>query len=232
MVWIPKSLADTGRRLNKAYYGQLLRSRYRGRTAPSWFDHRIDLYYNWPHNSFWLERAILPRKHMTTGCAVLDLFSGDGYYSAHFHATIAGHIDAVDKDPSAIAHARRYHAHKAIQYYVLDAVEQDFPRSAYDVVLWFEGIEHLSDKEYLKIIGKIKNCIRGGGVLVGSTPLVPEDKLGQNNWEHQNEFTTVDQLRSFLSRDFAEVIIDVTTWPLRQGGERKTAHFTVKAPTV
>lgn len=231
MILLPKFLADLGLWINRLYYKQLFQSVYRGgKQAPAWFDHRIDLYYHWPHNLFWLERGILPRKHMFVGCSVLDLFCGDGFYSRHFYATIADHIDAVDKDPSAIAHAKRYHSHRKVHYRQLDAVQQDFPRPRYDVIVWFEGIEHLNVSEYEAVAKSTKAAIGEEGVLLGSTPIVPEEHRGKSHWEHQNEFVSVEQLREFLDQDFMEIKIDTTLYPVQDGGERCTAYFTLRGP--
>jgi len=230
MIKIPKWLADLGLSINRTYYKQLLISNYGKKNPPAWFDHRIDLYYNWPHNMFWLERGIFPRKHMFEGCIVLDLFCGDGFFSRYFYSTIAGCIDAIDKDPSAIEHAKRYHTHPKISYKVIDAVNEDFPREHYDVILWFEGIEHLAETGYDKIILSIKAAMGEKGILVGSTPLVPAESLGLRNWEHKNEFTNVEQLQKVLSRDFSEIQIDVTAYPVMGGGQRRTVYFNVRNP--
>jgi len=231
VIRIPKWLADFGLRVNRLYYKQLLRSVYGGpKQSPSWFDHRIDLHYHWPHNLFWLERGVLPRKHMFEGCGVLDLFCGDGYYSRYFYSTIAGHIDAIDKDPNAIAHAKRWHSHPKIDYGVADAAERDFPRSRYDVIVWFEGLEHLNEAEHAAVVDRVRSAIGDEGVLVGSTPILAPEELGMGNWEHQYEFTHVAQLREFFSRDFSDIEIDVTVYPLLGGGARRSAYFTVRGP--
>lgn len=230
MIKIPKWLADLGLSINHIYYKQLYYSNYVKKKPPAWFDHRIDLYYHWPHNLYWLERGVFPRKHMFEGCIVLDLFCGDAFFSYYFYSTIAGSIDAVDKDPSAIEHAKMHYSHPKINYRVIDAVYEDFPRERYDVILWFEGIEHLNENEYGKIILSIKPAIGKRGILIGSTPLVPTESLGQGNWEHKNEFTNVEQLQNFLSRDFMNVKINVTIYPELNGGKRKTAYFTVGTP--
>lgn len=167
---------------------------------------------------------------MVEGCLVLDLFCGDGFFSHYFYATIAGHIDAIDKSPQAIAHAQKWHSHPKINYLVQDVVLQDFPRPHYDVIVWFEAIEHLSQVDYEKAVGRIKSALGDTGVLIGSTPLVPPDKLGQANWEHQNEFSEVQQLHTFLARDFEQIQIDVTIYPIVGGGQRQTAYFTLKQP--
>jgi len=167
---------------------------------------------------------------MFEGCIVLDLFCGDAFFSYYFYSTIAGSIDAVDKDPSAIEHANRYHSHPKINYRVIDAVNEGFPREHYDLILWFEGIEHLTETEFDRIILSIKPAIEKKGILIGSTPLVSTESLGQGNWEHKNEFTNVEQLQNFLSRDFADIEITVTVYPELNGGKRRTAYFTVGTP--
>lgn len=144
IVRIPKWLADLGLKLNRLYYKQRLESIYYGPNPPAWFDHRIDLYYHWPRNLFWVERGVFPRKYMFKGCKVLDLFCGDGFFSYYFYSTIADEIDALDLDPQAIAHAKKWHANPKITYYVSNVVLNDLPKARYDVVVWYEGIEHLS----------------------------------------------------------------------------------------
>ena len=231
LIKIPKWLADLGLRINRLYYKQLLQGIYGEREqAPAWFDHRIDLYYHWPYNLFWLERGIFARRHMFERCVVLDLFCGDGFYSRYFYSTIAGSIDAIDKDPTAIEHAKYWHSHPKINYIVADVVKEDLPSSQYDVIVWFEGIEHLSESEYAIVIKRIKSVVREKGVLIGSTPLVSSERLGNGNWEHENEFTSVGQLQKFLCRDFLDVQIDVTIYSVLGGGQRRTAYFTIRHP--
>jgi 2-polyprenyl-3-methyl-5-hydroxy-6-metoxy-1,4-benzoquinol methylase len=232
MIKLPKWLADLGLWVNRLYYKQMFTSVYAsGKQPPSWFDHRIDLYYQWPHNLFWLERGVFPRKHMFEGCTVLDLFSGDGFYSRYFYSTIAGRIDALDKDPKAVGHARRWHSNPTINYLIADAVTDDFPKSRYDVIVWFEAIEHLSEVDYRAVINRIKAAMGDHGVMIGSTPIILRENRGKGNWEHQNEFTNVEDLRKFLARDFDEVQIEITVHTELSGGRRQTAYFTVKRPS-
>lgn len=232
MINIPFWLADLGLAVNRARYKQLLESNYiRGGTAaPSWFDHRIDLYYQWPENLFWLERGFFARRHMFEGCSVLDLFCGDGFYARHFYASIAGMVDAVDKDPRAIMHARAIHPHQKISYCQKDAINEGFPRASYDVVAWFEGIEHLSDDECSTLMKRLKDAVGEKGILVGSTPLVNHDQKGKWNWEHQHEFETVAELEALLGRYFSDVRSEVTTYPELKAGTRRTAYFSARYP--
>ncbi len=231
MILIPKFLADFGLNLNKKYYHRLFISKYvKNANSPSWFDHRIDLYYNWPNNLFWLERGILPRKYMFQGCKILDLFCGDGYYSRYFHSTIAGKIDAIDKDQRAIAHAKKHHSHPLINFAQIDVIKENLPGTNYDLILWYEAIEHLSENDYSNVIYKIKTSLSEDGILFGSTPIIKEENLGKNNWEHENEFTSVNQLNHFLSKDFHEISIYTTEYPEGGGKIRKTAYFSCRLP--
>jgi len=54
--------------------------------------------------------------------------------------------------------------------------------------------------------------------------MVPGEHLGKGNWEHQNEFTSMAQLREFLSRDFSEIQINMTVYPVVD--ERRAARLT------
>jgi len=231
MITIPSWLADFGLSLNRLHYKQRLESSYlRGTSIPSWFDHRIDLYYQWPNNLFWLERGFFARRYMFDSCTVLDLFCGDGFYARNLYATIAGRIDAVDKESRAIAHARAVHAHPKITYWHNDAVKEGLPGTSYDVVAWFEGIEHLSEEECTLLLNRLKAAVGEEGTLVGSTPLVSKDQVGKNNWEHQHEFETAGEVESLIGRYFSDVHVEVTVYPELKAGVRRTAYFAARHP--
>lgn len=222
---IPKWLADFGLELTFLYYQQLQLEIYDQPNQPEWFDHRIDLYRNWPRNMFWIERGIFPRRHMFEGCRVLDLFCGDGFYSRYFYNTIAGHIDALDRNKEAIEHARRWHSHPKISYVLADAVKEDFPSPAYDIIVWNEGIEHLDEAGYEVVLRKIKAALGGGGVLAGSTPLIAEE-LRMSSLHHSREFSSLKQLRGFLEQDFPRVAVEETVYPVGNGPSlRRTGYF-------
>jgi hypothetical protein len=67
-------------------------------------------------------------------------------------------------------------------------------------------------------------------VFFASTPIVPEEHPGKSNWEHQNEFFSVEQLRELLDQDFMEIKIDKTLYQVKDGGECCTAYFTLRGP--
>lgn len=177
----------------------------------SWFDHRFD-YLLGPGYWYWSERGVLGAQAIQEGDSVLDLCCGDGLFSALFYGVKAGHVDAVDRDARAIALARRRYARSKISYSVADAVVDEFPGSGYNVVFLFSAIEHFSAEAGARLLQKIGNslCVKGG-VLLGSTPLVTT--RGGHNFEHDNEFLSAEQLRSFLSSHFKSVELWCSPWP-------------------
>jgi SAM-dependent methyltransferase len=75
--------------------------------APEWFDHSIDLFYQWPrtNSSFWLERGVFGCLALKGG-RVLELSCGDGFNAKHFYSQKSKEIIACDFDPTAIRAAR------------------------------------------------------------------------------------------------------------------------------
>ena len=131
---------------------------------PEWFDHRADL-YRWSElrNPLWVERGVFSREVMLGGCRVLDLCCGDGFYPYHFYVKIASQVDAVDRDPTALAHARRWHSHPRISYVQLDVVTDDFPEIDYDVITWDGAIEHFSTDQIRIVVKKSVEALRTRG---------------------------------------------------------------------
>jgi 2-polyprenyl-3-methyl-5-hydroxy-6-metoxy-1,4-benzoquinol methylase len=109
---------------------------------------------------------------------------------------------------------------------------QDFPRPEYDVIVWFEGIEHLHLSEYRAVITRIRQSLGHQGILIGSTPLVNKEQQGKGNWEHHHEFSSVGELTEFLTQDFAKVEIYTTLYPSLGGGKRHTAYFVLQEPYI
>ena len=113
-------------------------------------------------------------------------------------------------------------------YWHKDAIKDGFPHASYDVVAWFEGIEHLSETDCMMLLDRIKGALNPHGVLVGSTPLVAEAEKSKGNWEHQNEFSSTADLEKLLRKYFCDITTEVTVYPEMQGGSRSTAYFCAK----
>src|SRR3989442_390916 len=148
--------------------------------APELFDPRADL-LRWAELRvpFWVERGVFSREVMFQGCRVLDLCCGDGFYPYYFYSGTASQIDAVDRDPTAIIHARKWHGHPTIRYVQQDLIADEFPDTDYDVITWDGAIEHFSLDEIRQVLQKCVKAMRTPyGVLNGYT-IIPRDPGGQ-----------------------------------------------------
>lgn len=182
---------------------------------PEWFDHRADLYlWSELRVPFWVERGVFSREVMFEGCQVLDLCCGDGFYPYHFYSSIASHIDAVDWDPTAIAHAHKWHNHPKISYVQLDVVTNAFPGTDYDVITWDGAIEHFSSDQ-IRIV--LKKCVRAlripEGMLCGYTIIARSSD--KSHPEHQHEFSSAAELKELLREFFPFVGTVETEYPER-----------------
>ncbi|UCG46526.1 MAG: class I SAM-dependent methyltransferase, partial [Phycisphaerales bacterium] len=202
----------------KSYYCSRLGNVWQSAGAPVWFDHEID-YHLWPKNLFWIERGVFGRLVMSPGCKVLDLCCGDGYFSDIWFSTIAGHIDACDNDEDALRFAAQRHLNAKVAYHRVNILTQPLPSTDYDVVAWFEGIEHFSEQQIGQVLEKIRSSLASGGRLVGSTPLVTrQGRCG--NRQHDREFDSQGDLEGVLKIVFG----DVRTWATVYPG-RTTCYF-------
>ena len=169
---------------------------------PEWFDHRADL-YRWAELRvpFWVERGVFSREVMFQGCRVLDLCCGDGFYPYYFYSGTASQIDAVDRDPTAIIHARKWHGHPTIRYVQQDLIADEFPDTDYDVITWDGAIEHFSLDEIRQVLQKCVKAMKTPyGVLNGYT-IVTRDS-GKSHPDHQHEFGSAAELEKVLSEFF------------------------------
>ncbi|TKS58184.1 MAG: hypothetical protein EWM72_03180 [Nitrospira sp.] len=188
---------------------------------PEWFDHRCDLYL-WSELAvpFWVERGVFSREVMFEGCRVLDICCGDGFYPYHFYSGIASEVDAVDSDPKAIAHARKWHSHPKITYLQRDIVTDNFPRAVYDVITWDAAIEHFSPDQIRHILNKCVDALksREGGILCGYT-IIARDSI-KSHPEHEHEFSSAGELKELLGEFFPCVGTIETEYP-----ERHNVYF-------
>lgn len=208
------------RRTVRSYYEQRLKDLWGHPDHPVWFDHNID-YHLWPKNLFWVERGVFGRSIMRPGCRVLDLCCGDGYFSDVWYSSIAGTIDACDNDAGALRFARLRHSKPNVNYHFIDVLSDDLPGSNYDVITWFEAIEHFSESHIKLILRKLASVLRADGKLIGSTTLVrPTDPV--SNRQHDREFSSAEELQQFLRQVFGSV----RTWVSEFSG-RRTCYFLV-----
>lgn len=128
---------------------------------PVWHPHRLAL-ATWPEhrNCHFLERGVYSNQVIAQGDTVLDMCCGDGFYSYFFFSNKAEHVDAIDIDEAALAHAQEYHSHPKISYHRSDIVKDPFPRKSYNVVIWDSAIRRLNREHMDIVFEKITHVLR------------------------------------------------------------------------
>lgn len=182
---------------------------------PEWFDHNLDLFYQWPalRNPLWVERGIFGLLAMRQGCNALELCCGDGFNACHFYSNRCAAILAVDFDPTAIQHARTFNQTENVRFDVCD-IRTDFPTGKYDNIVWDAAIEHFTETEIDGIMRNIKDRLRPGGVLTGYT--IRERTDGAKSLSHHEyEFKSKEDLARFFNPYFRNVKVFETVYPSR-----------------
>jgi SAM-dependent methyltransferase len=138
---------------------------------------------------------------LARGKRVLDVACGEGYGSAAL-ASVALLVDAFDASQEAIAHAQATYSGPAnLSYNVAEArayFEEAANSSKYDLVLVFEFIEHLPERDQLALLEGIKRVLAPDGLALISTPdkrLYTDARLGRNPYHvrelYRGEFETL-----------------------------------------
>ena len=181
---------------------------------PEWFDHYLDLYYQWhsERNPLWLERGCFGSLALRDQGQVLELCCGDGFNSYHFYSLKACQIIAVDIDPEAIQHARATNSAPNVRYEVCD-IRLSIPVGVFDNIVWDAAIEHFTPQEIASILDTIKNRLHRNGILSGYT--IVERPGAKQHSEHEYEFRSKEDLLRFLVPHFKNVRVFETIYPSR-----------------
>lgn len=167
-----------------------------------------------------LTRAFLSAEIIGEQANVLDIGCGDGAYTKRFYAPRAAHVDAVDIEEGAISYALKHNSAPNISYRRLDAVNEPFPRSSYDVIIFDGAIGHFARKDSVAVLRKISSALAPGGVFCGS------ESIGQEGHDHLQIFHTSDDLRALLREQFKHVRLKEQKYPLRTtSGDRIEAYW-------
>lgn len=172
---------------------------------PQFFNHQLNLYL-WLHDPkqwAFTPRGVYPREKMFPGCKILDLCCGDGCYSYLFYSDIAGSIDAVDKDQTAIKFARKCYAADNLSFHHLDILKYPLPSSGYDFIIWNAAISYFDENEIHGILRKIVSSGAEGFRLFGVTPIT----LGYA--DHKKEFGSAGELEHLLGQYFNSVDVKI-----------------------
>jgi SAM-dependent methyltransferase len=213
---ITRGEARLAARWAAAAHHRLLRVQWGLAPQPEHFDHRIDLYYQWPvlRSSFWLERGVFGGLALRPGGSLLELACGDGFNARYFYSLRCSRVVACDFDPQAIATARRANAAPNVTHVLAD-IRTDMPAGRFDNVVWDTAIEHFTPEEIDQVLRAVRTRLVPLGVLVGSTLVARED--GQKALSHHEyEFKGKEDLRRVLAPHFANVMVFETPHPDRR----------------
>lgn len=140
------------------------------------------------------------------GARVLDVASGEGYGTALLAATAAS-VVGVDASADAVAHAQSVYAGLGnVEFVAGDCAQLPFADGAFDVIVSFETIEHITAQR--AFLAETKRLLSPGGMLLLSSPNKAEytDRRGYENPYHVAELYR-DELSALLAQCYPH-----TTW--------------------
>lgn len=181
---------------------------------PEFFDHHIDLFYQWlaTRNSLWLERGVFGNLVLNGG-RVLELACGDGFNARNFYSLRSESVIACDFDPKAIKSAKSRNKAHNIEYLLAD-IRTEMPEGKFENVIWDAAIEHFTPDEIVKILDSIKSRLTDDGILSGYTIVEKADRTKSLS-HHEYEFKSKEDLLRFFSPHFRNVTVFETEYPGR-----------------
>ncbi len=119
---------------------------------------------------------------------VLDIACGTGY-GATILEMATKFVIGVDKSMEAIKYANQYYKTKDNQFILSDAIEYLEKNKDYDIIICFETLEHLDDKEFVFLIKKDVPIIFS----------VPYNEKELTRW-HKKRYKEEDLIKLFEGR--------------------------------
>jgi SAM-dependent methyltransferase len=135
------------------------------------------------------------------GKAVLDIASGEGYGSSIL-GQVAAKVNGTDLLAEAVDFARQHYGTESVTFSQGDVRNIPHPDAAFDVVVSFETLEHVTEHE--RFMAEIKRVLRPGGLLVMSSPDRDVYLRGlQPNPFHRRELNR-DEFSALLAQFFSD----------------------------
>lgn len=126
------------------------------------------------------------------GKVVLDAACGSGYGTAEL-GRVATRVVGVDVDGPAVDYARSRYGGGNVAFEVMDVSSLQFDGDSFDVVVSFETIEHIRDRE--AFLREVTRVLRPSGAFVVSTPNVEHTTERPRNPFHHVEYERDDFVR-------------------------------------
>lgn len=184
--------------------------------SPEYFDHHIDLFYQWmaTRNPLWLERGVFGSLALK-GNKLLELACGDGFNARNFYSLRSDIVIGCDFDPLAIATAIKKNQASNINFVVAD-IRTQMPgeEGEFDNIVWDAAIEHFTEPEIDNIMKDIKIRLSDCGILSGYTIIVRDEGI-KHIHQHEYEFKNKEDLLRFFEPHFKNVKVFETIYPMR-----------------
>lgn len=130
---------------------------------------------------------------------VLDVACGEGYGSFLLSST-AKKVFGVDISQEAIDSAKGKYVNDNLEFLLGSAAQLPLSKNNFlDVIISYETIEHISEKDQISFLGEIKRTLKKDGIFIVSTP---NKKLYSDVPNYQNEF----HVKEFYFEDFKKIL--------------------------
>ena len=181
---------------------------------PEYFDHHIDLFYQWlaERNSLWLERGVFGSLALHGG-DVLELACGDGFNARNFYSLRSKRVIACDFDLTAIKTARMKNSAPNVEFVLAD-IRSAMPTGKFKNIVWDAAIEHFTPGEIQKILKDVRSRLASEGILSGYT-IVEKSGGTKSLSHHEYEFKSKEDLIGFFTPHFKNVTVFETLYPSR-----------------
>lgn len=224
--------AHQSRKLTCFFYFILMKMDWCKKPRTEWMDHDQDTFYQFNESGsfFHFERGIIPRLYLSNFLIsneefsnlklekkinILDLCSGDSYFSQKFFYDLSDKIVSLDLDPAAIARGKKRIKHNKYMntkhhFYQFDVEKikiSDFLRNnkldiKFDVVLFNAAIEHFKEEQLDFIFTSFKEVMKEKSFV--STYTIVEDENHQKYLpdHHEMFFSSKKHLENVVSKYF------------------------------
>ena len=134
---------------------------------------------------------------------VLDIACGEGYGSAMLARNEAASVTGVDIDATSIARAEKVYACEGLSFAQADVRRPlPFENDAFDVVISFETLEHITEQQ--AFVKELKRVLSPSGVMIISTPDKALSDPGAPNPYHERELGE-DEFLALIKSEFSYI---------------------------
>jgi len=164
-------------------------------------------------------RGFFSSQVIREGDRLLDIGSGDGFFTKRFFAKRCKSVDGIDIEPSAIQTAIHDNNARNITYHLLDAVKMEFPEKEYDVVVWDGAIGHFAPETIHVALEKILSVLSKDGIFVGS------ESLGIEGEDHLSRFMGLNDFGELFLKYFKFVEVCSNVYQISDSFTRHEAYW-------